>query len=203
MRAFIDLCVAFVLAIVILWLIFRPQRMRIAVTSASLSRFNLTSSSTSIRSLSFDLSTNLTFRNPNKRAGIYYDWLEAQADYDGMRIAWKGLPVFYQGRKETTDVAAELDGRSTIGIGGGGEFERDNAAGVFPVGLWIFGQVRYKFRSAVTRSYVLKAFCPLRLPLGKAEVSLTDCRVLVLYKFYILWMNFILFFSFFVLMIIA
>ncbi|XP_020600165.1 NDR1/HIN1-like protein 10 [Phalaenopsis equestris] len=202
MRAFIDLCVAFVLAIVILWLIFRPQRMRIAVTSASLSRFNVTSS-TGNRSLSFDLSTNLTFRNPNKRAGIYYDWLEAQADYDGMRIAWKGLPVFYQGREETTDVAVGLDGRSTFGIDRGGEFERDNAAGVFPVGLWIFGRVRYEFGSAVTRRYVLKAFCPLRLPLGKAEVSFTDCRVLVLYKFYILWMNFILFFSFFVLMIIA
>lgn len=178
-RAFIAFCVAFGLAILILWLVFRPQKMRIAVSSASLRSFNITSSSGD-RLLSFDLSANLTFRNPNTRAGIYYDWLEAHADYDGMRFGKTGLPVFYQGRKETTEVTAQFDGRSTIGIAGGGdvEFERDNTTGVFPVDLWIFGRVRYKFGSAVTRRYMMRALCPVRLPLGKREFSFTSCKVL-------------------------
>ncbi|KAL0928841.1 hypothetical protein M5K25_000765 [Dendrobium thyrsiflorum] len=178
-RAFIAFCVAFGLAILILWLVFRPQKMRIAVSSASLRRFDLTSSS-GTRFLSFDLSANLTFRNPNTRAGIYYDWLEADADFDGMRLGTAGLPAFYQARKETREVLAVFQGRLEIGTPSGSEveYQRDNATGVFSVDLWIFGRVRYKFGSAVTRRYIMRAVCPAKLPLGKVGFSYTDCKVL-------------------------
>ncbi|PKA58331.1 Putative syntaxin-24 [Apostasia shenzhenica] len=179
-RAFIISCAIIGLVVLILWLIYRPQKMKISVPAASLRSFNLSAAdSGGNRFLSFDLSANISFRNPNKRVGIYYDWIEAQAFYDGERFGWAGLPGFYQGRKETASAPAEFHGRSAVAIGdrGAEEFQTDNAAGVFPVDLWVFGRVRYKFGSAVTRRYLLRARCDLRLPLAKGGFNPADCDV--------------------------
>ncbi|KAG0478576.1 hypothetical protein HPP92_013295 [Vanilla planifolia] len=179
-RAFIISCVIIGLVVLILWIIYRPQKMQISVASASLRTFNLSSADPAgNRFLSFNLSANLSVRNPNKRVGIYYDWLEAHAVYEGKRFGWASLPAFYEGRKSSFVLPVEFEGRSAVLVGDGGaeDFRRENTSGTFPVDLWVFGRVRYKFGAAVTRRYVMRARCELRLPLAKAGFSPTDCDV--------------------------
>ncbi|GKV50596.1 hypothetical protein SLEP1_g57299 [Rubroshorea leprosula] len=63
------------LAALIFWLIFRPNIVKFHVTDASLTQFNLTSDN----NLHYNLALNITVRNPNKKIGIYYDRIEANA----------------------------------------------------------------------------------------------------------------------------
>jgi len=51
----------------LLWLIVRPNALKFTVTEASLTQYNFTNNNT----LQYDLSVNLTIRNPNRRVGVY------------------------------------------------------------------------------------------------------------------------------------
>lgn len=148
-RIFVAVCAAIVVALVVLWLVFRPHRVRVTA-SAALTRSNLTSSP-------YDLAAAFSIRNPNRRIGVHYDRLEARA-YLGDQLLWATLPSFYQGHKNTTVLGPVLfAGFSAVG---------DSRDGWFNVELWLRGRVRYKFGSlATTRRYKLRARCNLNLPL--------------------------------------
>lgn len=164
-RIFVAVCAATVVALVVLWLVFRPHRVRVAA-SATLARSNLTSP--------YDLAAAFSIRNPNRRIGVHYDWLEARA-YLGDQLLRAALPSFYQGHKNTTVLGPVLFPRvSAVG---------DSSDGWFDVELWLRGRVRYKFGSlATTRRYNLRAKCNLNLPLitrnsNNTASPITGCHV--------------------------
>ncbi|OAY76502.1 Protein YLS9 [Ananas comosus] len=98
------------------WLIFRPRRIGASVDSASLTEFALSPSG----ALLFNLTADLSLRNPNSRIGVYYDRLDAAAFYSGALLgpADSPFPEFYQHPKTTTAVSAVFKGR-TAGVGAG------------------------------------------------------------------------------------
>ncbi|RWR82288.1 hypothetical protein CKAN_01100300 [Cinnamomum micranthum f. kanehirae] len=86
------------IATVVLWIILSPSKMKVHVEKASLMQFNLTNGAT----LNYNLTLEMSVRNPNKKIGVYYDRMEARAYYDGYRFGFVPLPTFYQENKNTT-----------------------------------------------------------------------------------------------------
>lgn len=164
-RAFIACCVLLGIIVLILWLIFRPLMIEVAVEDAVLTRFNLTNTPSNNNNLDYRLATNVSMRNPNSRIGVYYDWLEADAYYDGARFSWVELPTFYQDHKNTTTVRPLFEGSSFFVGENVGDFKSDNATGSFGVDVWLLARMRYKFGSLITRRYVARVRCGLWLKL--------------------------------------
>ncbi|KAG0478671.1 hypothetical protein HPP92_013390 [Vanilla planifolia] len=155
--------------------------MQISVASASLRTFNLSSADPAGNR--FPLLQSL--REPQREetltsaSGSITTGSRLMPVYEGERFGWASLPAFYEGRKSSFVLPVEFEGRSAVLVGDGGaeDFRRENTSGTFPVDLWVFGRVRYKFGAAVTRRYVMRARCELRLPLAKVGFSPTDCDV--------------------------
>ncbi|KAJ8615428.1 hypothetical protein MRB53_034800 [Persea americana] len=152
------------IAALVLWLIYRPQSMKVYVSHASLTQFNLTNDNM----LNYNLTVDISFRNPNKKIGFYYDKLEARAYYDGNRFHSVMLPSFYQGHKTTTDhKGVVFYGQKFIGLDGSDreDFNLEKAAGSFEIDVEIYTRMRFKIGSLKTNRYKPKFECELRLPL--------------------------------------
>ncbi|KAJ0969646.1 hypothetical protein J5N97_022523 [Dioscorea zingiberensis] len=141
-KAFIGFCVALAIIILVLWLVYRPHKIKFSVENASLSDFSLTTTSPTY--LNYSLSTNVSIRNPNKKVGVYYDWLEAQALYSRRRFGWTPLPTFYQGHKNTTLVSPSFSGRTAMDSGVIDVFRNENSTRFFNIDLWFFARVRFR-----------------------------------------------------------
>lgn len=185
-RIFIAVMVLLCILALVLWLIFRPSEIKVHVTSASLTQFNFTTLAGDSRSLDYNLSTVLTIRNPNERVGIYYDYLDAGAYYDGQRFGWQVLPTFYQGHKDTTTLDPAFSGRSVISLSGTNvnDFELQRRAGALDVTLRLRGRIRFKIGSSLkTSRTTLYIDCNLAVPYSPNGAktgrifSETRCRV--------------------------
>ncbi|MQM08192.1 hypothetical protein Taro_041043, partial [Colocasia esculenta] len=167
-----------VLAIV-LWLLLRPYDIKAHVTSASLSQFTLVTLPNGGRNLQYNLSTVVTLRNRNRRVGIYYDYLESSAEYEGKRFAWRTLPTFYQGHKNTTTVSPAFAGASVIDLSNSdvSDFEMQRQAGMFDVTLRLWGRIRYKIGSSYkTGRSTLRIRCNLQIPSVASGRNFTETR---------------------------
>ncbi|XP_008809836.1 NDR1/HIN1-like protein 10 [Phoenix dactylifera] len=183
-KTLIALCIFLGIAILVLWLIFRPHKIKAAVETATLTRFNLTG--TNLTSLSYNLSADISLRNSYRRVGIYYDDLHGETYYNGERFGFMTLPTFYQGHKNTTMLHPVMEGTSVFGLESSGmdEFRNEEKMGFFNVDVWLIGQIRYKFGSVVSRRRRLRVRCnKLRVPLvtketpGAAGFGRTECHV--------------------------
>lgn len=72
------------------WLIVRPNALKFTVMEASLTQFNFTNNNT----LHYDLSVNLTIRNPNRRVSVYYNDIETLSFYKDFRFGSQTLGKF-------------------------------------------------------------------------------------------------------------
>uniref|UniRef100_A0A1D1YLU0 Putative syntaxin-24 n=1 Tax=Anthurium amnicola TaxID=1678845 RepID=A0A1D1YLU0_9ARAE len=168
--------------VIVLWLALRPSDIKFRVTSASLAQFNLTSSpGDGNNNLLYNLTTVVSIRNPNKRVGVYYDWLEATAEFEGERFAWTPLPSFYQGHKNTTTLYPSFAGSSAINLSGSdvSDFGMQQQAGAFEVTLRLRARYRFKIRSIKTRRTTMKVRCYLTVPRAGTgrSFSETKCKV--------------------------
>ncbi|BAD82597.1 hypothetical protein [Oryza sativa Japonica Group] len=169
-RAFIAACTVVVAVAVLVWLIYRPRAIQVAVDAATLSRFALNTTANPRPVLSFNLTAGLTIRNPSRRTAVYYDVLSADGFYRGLRFGAAALPLSYQGGRRADAVRAVLVGSSGVVSWDAGAFGEDNHTGVFPVTLWVLGAVRYKYGGLMTTSAtMLSARCPLALKLVEAS----------------------------------
>ncbi|XP_039118036.1 uncharacterized protein LOC120253899 [Dioscorea cayenensis subsp. rotundata] len=66
-----------------------PYNIKVSINDASLTTFSL-SSNPNYYSLTYNLTTQLNIRNPNKHIKTYYSWLQAESFYHGYRVT----PVF-------------------------------------------------------------------------------------------------------------
>lgn len=78
----ITILVALGIAVLVLWLVYRPNAPKFHVNEATLTEFTLSPNN---NTLYYNLAVNMTFRNPNKRIGIYFDKVEARPEYYGKR----------------------------------------------------------------------------------------------------------------------
>ncbi|PSS23567.1 NDR1/HIN1-Like protein [Actinidia chinensis var. chinensis] len=160
------------LAAFVLWLIFRPNRIKFHVTDAQLTQFDLNTTTNLLR---YDLSLNLTIRNPNKHIGIYYDRLEARAFYEGQRFASQPLTRFYQRKKNTTVLAIPFKGENMVVLNGDkrlSAYESDKSSGTYDIDMKLYLRVRFKLRGIKTPRFRPKIECDLKVPLdssGKAS----------------------------------
>ncbi|KAL6005438.1 yls9-like [Asimina triloba] len=152
------------IAALVLWLIFRPTKVKVYVDEATLTQFQLTNSTT----LHYNLSLAMTVRNPNKKIGIYYDKVEARAYYDGERFGYAPLPTFYQGRKNTTNLYPVFTGQASIPLNSDGVsqlFSTEKGRGSFSIDVKIYARIRFKIGSLKTNRYKPHFDCDLSIPL--------------------------------------
>ncbi|XP_062206221.1 NDR1/HIN1-like protein 10 [Phragmites australis] len=151
-RAFIAVCFFIGALSLLIWLIYRPRTIQVAVITATLSRFDL----------------NSTANAPPE--GLYQD----------ARFGRTALPVSFQGTRHTDTVPAVLAGSLPMSFGDSvvDAFRGDNSTGVFPVDLWINGVVRYKFGELTTTTEsTLSVKCHLALQLMVA-LGWVECTVI-------------------------
>ncbi|XP_051150633.1 NDR1/HIN1-like protein 3 [Andrographis paniculata] len=147
----------------VLWLIFRPNAVKFYATNASLTEFSLEGNNT----LRYNLALNLTIRNPNKRIGIYYDRIEAEALYEGQRFGWDNLQTFYQGHKSTNNLTAEFSGTHVVPLGAKemSNYNGDRTSGVYDIDVKLKLRVRLKFWIVKSARWKPKIECDLKIPL--------------------------------------
>nr|CAD1836789.1 unnamed protein product [Ananas comosus var. bracteatus] len=110
--------------------------------------------------LLFNLTADLSLRNPNSRIGVYYDRLDAAAFYSGALLgpADSPFPEFYQHPKTTTAVSAVFEGRAVdVGAGVSEAFGREKGEGR---SVW---KSRYKVWFAKVHGFKPKVDCVVKL----------------------------------------
>ncbi|XP_020581443.1 NDR1/HIN1-like protein 3 [Phalaenopsis equestris] len=152
--------------VLILWLVFRPNELKVAVEDAKLTSFDLSNSS----NLNYNLSLSISIRNPNRRISIYYDQIEAVALYDGSRFGYDGsLPVFFQGHKNTTVISPRFGGQA-VSLGAvSGTYEREKKEGNFYVDVKLNARIRLKVKFVKVGHFKPKFDCKLKLPVPPAK----------------------------------
>ncbi|KAL5060350.1 hypothetical protein RYX36_031954 [Vicia faba] len=160
------------IAIFLFWLIVRPNVVKVHVTNASLTQFNYTNNN---NNLNYDLSLNLTIRNPNKRLGIYYDYIEARALYHVARVESVFLDPFYQGHKTTNFLNTSFKGSKVMVLDGDQtlDFNKEKASKVYEIDLKIYLRIRFKLGVLKTRTIKPKVTCELRVPLNSGGGATT------------------------------
>ncbi|KAH7663545.1 Late embryogenesis abundant protein LEA-2 subgroup domain-containing protein [Dioscorea alata] len=173
--------------VLILWLILRPNEIKPYVETATLSTFNLSTNTNnnSTNFLTYNLTMDLSIRNPNKRISFYYDYIETQALYDDSRIGFKILDPFYQGKKNTTVLHPEFSSRTAVlGDSVVTTYKREKGEGFFYVNVKVYTRMRLKVWLFKIHGFKPEFDCSLKLPAptsgGSSPVSTferTKCDV--------------------------
>ncbi|KAL6138300.1 hypothetical protein ACLB2K_063583 [Fragaria x ananassa] len=158
------------LAFFVFWLIVKPNRVKFHVTDATLTQFNFSSDS----NLHYNLALNLTIRNPNKKLGIYYDRIEARANYEGQRFSTITLTPFYQGHKTTNVLNPLFTGQQLlVGSNLQSEYQKQTSAGVYEIEMKLYLRIRFKFGRIKTGKFKPRVECDLKVPLSTNGNSAT------------------------------
>uniref|UniRef100_A0A6V7QWL2 Late embryogenesis abundant protein LEA-2 subgroup domain-containing protein n=1 Tax=Ananas comosus var. bracteatus TaxID=296719 RepID=A0A6V7QWL2_ANACO len=146
-------------ATLILWLVLRPRLPQFSVSSASVSSFNLSSSS---QQLSADFDVTLTVRNPNKKMGVQYDGVRAAVVYGGETISETSLPPFYQSKGNVTTVHARLVAAGEY-VGGdvtnGINSDRSHGNGAVRFQFRVLSWAVFNSGGWRTRRHVMRVYC--------------------------------------------
>lgn len=153
------------IAVFLFWLIVRPNVVKVHVTDASLTQFNYANNT-----LQYNLALNFTVRNPNKRLGIYYDYIEARALYQDARFDSEFIDPFYQGHKNTTFLSTEFKGQHvmTLDTDQSSELSKEKGSGVYGIDVKLYLRVRFKLGALKTKTLKPKVSCELHVPLTSA-----------------------------------
>ncbi|XP_021765818.1 NDR1/HIN1-like protein 3 [Chenopodium quinoa] len=162
--------------IFLFWLIVRPHEVKFHASDAKLTTFNFTSND----NLNYNLAVNFSVRNPNRRIGVYYDTIEANAIYAGQRFSTVNGPVFYQGHKNTTDLGPlNFKGQHIVVLGSGdkSDYNKQSNEGVYEIQLKMHLRVRFKVGLFKTGTWKPKIKCDLKVPIeGKSgQFERTKC----------------------------
>ncbi|KAF5739685.1 putative Late embryogenesis abundant (LEA) hydroxyproline-rich glycoprotein family [Tripterygium wilfordii] len=155
------------IAILVFWLVVRPNKVKFHVTNARLTEFNLTSNN----NLNYNLALNLTIRNPNKKIGVYYDVIEARALYEDQRLKSVYLPNFYQGHKSTNTISPVFQGQQAVFFGADetAEYNQETVNGVYSFDVNLYLRIRFKLGDFITGKFKPKVKCEFQVPLNSAD----------------------------------
>ncbi|GKV31916.1 hypothetical protein SLEP1_g40570 [Rubroshorea leprosula] len=168
------------LAVLIFWLVVRPNKVKFSVTDASLTQFNL-----SDNYLNYNLALNITVRNPNKKIGIYYDRIEANAYYEDERFDTETLTPFYQGHKNTSYLNPVFKGQNLLVLGTEqlSEYNQEKSSGTYSIDVKLNLRIRFKVWKFKIGKFKPKIECDLKVPLSSSDGSLagsvetTKCKL--------------------------
>ncbi|GLT94783.1 hypothetical protein SLE2022_125060 [Rubroshorea leprosula] len=168
------------LAVLIFWLVVRPNNVKFSVTDASLTQFNL-----SDNYLNYNLALNITVRNPNKKIGIYYDRIEANAYYEDERFDTETLTPFYQGHKNTSYLNPVFKGQNLLVLGTEqlSEYNQETSSGTYSIDVKLNLRIRFKVWKFKIGKFKPKVECDLKVPLSSSNGSLagsvetTHCKL--------------------------
>ncbi|CAL5008284.1 unnamed protein product [Urochloa decumbens] len=136
------------LTVIVLWLLYRPDRFHPTVDSAVLSAHHLTANASNRpTSLRYDLAIELGLRNSHRRLSIRYLDMSATAFYNGTRLGptTDALPTpFRQGPKNTTVLHPAFRGTVAVDSIVAAELERKLAAGMLHVTVRVSMTLLYK-----------------------------------------------------------
>ncbi|KVI08342.1 NDR1/HIN1-like protein 3 [Cynara cardunculus var. scolymus] len=151
------------IAVLVFWLIFRPNAPKFHVNDAVLTQFNLSPDN---NTLYYNLAVNMTFRNPNRRIGIYYDKIQANAEYHDRRFATRDLETFYLGHKKEKDVGTVFSGSQVVVLGDDrSRYDSERSDGVYYIDLKLRLRIRLKVGWAKPK-FKPRFECDLRIPMG-------------------------------------
>ncbi|XP_062030708.1 NDR1/HIN1-like protein 6 [Rosa rugosa] len=93
----------------ILYLVFRPKLPKYTVSKLQITQFSLNYD----QSFSATFNVSITARNPNKKIGIDYEGgSRISLWYTSTKLCEGGLPKFYQGHRNTTQLVVPLSGHT-------------------------------------------------------------------------------------------
>ncbi|XP_050373906.1 NDR1/HIN1-like protein 6 [Argentina anserina] len=93
----------------IIYLVFRPKLPKYTVSKLQITQFDLNAD----QSLNATFDVSITARNPNKKIGIYYEGgSRINVWYTSTKLCEGGLPKFYQGHRNTTELVVPLSGQT-------------------------------------------------------------------------------------------
>ncbi|XP_071721097.1 NDR1/HIN1-like protein 3 [Rutidosis leptorrhynchoides] len=156
----------------IFWFIFRPNVPNFHVDDVSLTQFTLADNN---NTLYYNLAVNMTFRNPNRRLGIYYDKIEANAMYHDQRLSTAEIEGFYLGhKKENNNMSTVFKGEQIVVFKSNEKlkYESENKDEVYKIDLKLRLKIRFKVWWMKTPKFKPKLECELKVPLsGKGKVN--------------------------------
>ncbi|KAM0065452.1 putative Late embryogenesis abundant protein, LEA_2 subgroup [Helianthus debilis subsp. tardiflorus] len=155
----------------IFWFIFRPNAPKFHVDNATLTQFTMSSTN---NTLNYNLVVNMTFRNPNRRLGIYYDNIEATTMYSGQRFSTQEVDGFYLGHKKEKYIGPVFKGEQVMVFDGGdrSKYELEKSDDVYKIDLKLKLKISYKVLWMKTPKFKAKYECDLKVPLSyKGKVS--------------------------------
>ncbi|KAE8680631.1 Protein YLS9 [Hibiscus syriacus] len=169
LKIVIALVVIIGLAVLIFWLIFRPNEVKFHVTDVRLNEFSLDN-----QTLRYDLAVNITVRNPNRRIGIHYDRIEARAYYDDQRLQSVTLTPFYQGHKNTSFLNPVFRGEQFVRLGSDevADYNEERISGIYSIDVNLHLRIRFKVGRVRTSRFRPRIECDLKVPLNTANGTL-------------------------------
>ncbi|KAI3743328.1 hypothetical protein L1987_61035 [Smallanthus sonchifolius] len=159
----------------IFWFIFRPNAPKFYVDDVTLTQFTLSPTN---NALYFNLTVNMTFRNPNRRLGIYYDSIQANAMYHGQRFSTAELTGFYLGHKNENNVRTVYKGDQLVMLGVvESKYVSEKSDDVYRIDLKLRLKIRFKVLWLKTPKFKPKFDCDLKVPLSsKGRVSVSGAK---------------------------
>jgi hypothetical protein len=159
--------------VLVLWLVLRPNEIKVHATSASLTQFSLANGS-----LQYNLDVNMSIRNPNKRIGLYYDYIEAQTYYDGSRFGFDdSLKAFYQGHKNTSYIEPVFNGKNAlVGDSVTSTYNKETSDGYYNIELKVRPTMRLKIWIFKIKHIKPKINCNLKVPVPGTSGSFSDTK---------------------------
>lgn len=165
-------CVLFIiilvlLAVLIVYLVLRPTKPRFYLQDAKVIQFNLTQPNL----LTSQLQVTISSRNPNDRIGIYYDRLDAYAEYKNQRVTVpSALPTGYQDHNDDAIWSPFLYGTDIpVGPYLTESLSQDENAGFLLIVVKVEGKLRWKVGSWVSGRYHIYVNCPAFLTVGNGK----------------------------------
>jgi len=175
------LIVAIAVSVAILYAVFRPKIPKFSVDRLQITDFNVSTDSTIYSQLAVDV----TARNPNKKIGIYYlDDSYLGVFYTGTELCKGQLPAFYQGHKNTTNLAVTLTGNNVqITSDMVSSLRAQQQEGSIPLRLKANVPVKIKFGKLKTMKITFRVRCNLVVDRLTANTSVNlkekNCKVRV------------------------
>ncbi|MBA0848032.1 hypothetical protein Goshw_027161 [Gossypium schwendimanii] len=157
--AIVGLLIVCAIVVLLVWAILHPSKPRFLLQDVTIYAFNL---STAPHLLTSNLQITLAARNPNSRIGISYRKLDIFASYRNQQITLPTLlPPTYQGHRDFTIWSPFLYGNDVpvapfLQAG----LSADMNGGLVMLDIKVFGHVKWKVGSWISRRYQINVHCP-------------------------------------------
>lgn len=168
-RVLLILLILFGIAVLVLWLVYRPHKPKFRVIGVTLYGLNATSPPFITTSMQFTIVT----RNPNKRVSILYDKLSAYVSYKDQQITPPvNLPPLFHGTKSSVAMSPMMGGVPVpISLEVANGLMMDETYGVVVLRVSLLGRLRWKTGVVKTARYGVYVKCDVWVGLKKGVVG--------------------------------